>query len=270
MFFHISSREKYLFPYDRKITAHYRLSDYSETNGQMSRNAWIPAFLHGKGISKAVPLRAWKGPKGSRKLRFPDFVTTAQMVVGCQPYAPAALPPENVPGTHFCWRLSRPQGHSAIGRILWQWKFPMTPAGIKPAAFRFVAQHLNHCATTVPISPRSVQNLKGNCRYYTISLTPLKYISYHTASCCECTTHIQYINRNSRYLAIDRKVTYWIRGNYQHMAQLLMYRQRWSPVRKYEVIVLLRWCTAGVVKLFKQWPPWPYLHSPLTSIDINN
>ena len=27
---------------------------------------------------KAVPLQTWRGPKGSRKLRFPDFVTTAQ------------------------------------------------------------------------------------------------------------------------------------------------------------------------------------------------
>ena len=27
----------------------------------------------------------------------------------------------------------------------------MTPAGIEPANFRFVAQHLNHCATAVPL-----------------------------------------------------------------------------------------------------------------------
>jgi len=27
---------------------------------------------------KAVPLQAWTGPEGSRELRFPDFVTTAQ------------------------------------------------------------------------------------------------------------------------------------------------------------------------------------------------
>ena len=27
---------------------------------------------------KAVPLQARRGPEGSRKLRFPDFVTTAQ------------------------------------------------------------------------------------------------------------------------------------------------------------------------------------------------
>jgi len=30
------------------------------------------------GKGKAVPLQAWTDPKGSRKLRLPDFVTTAQ------------------------------------------------------------------------------------------------------------------------------------------------------------------------------------------------
>jgi len=30
-------------------------------------------------------------------------------------------------------------------------KNPMTLPGIEPATFRFVAQHLNHCATAVPI-----------------------------------------------------------------------------------------------------------------------
>ena len=28
--------------------------------------------------NKAVPLQAWSGPEGSRKLRLPDFVTAAQ------------------------------------------------------------------------------------------------------------------------------------------------------------------------------------------------
>ena len=31
-----------------------------------------------KGKGKAVPLQAWSRPEGSRKLRFPDFMTTAQ------------------------------------------------------------------------------------------------------------------------------------------------------------------------------------------------
>jgi hypothetical protein len=68
---------------------------------------------------KAVPLQAWSGPEGSRKLRFPDYMTTAQdvgKVVSLTRRPPT--PPGNAPGTHFCQRLSRPQGHSAIGRIM--------------------------------------------------------------------------------------------------------------------------------------------------------
>ena len=52
---------------------------------------------------------------------FPDFVTTAQdggKVVS--PTHRSPLPPENAHCTHFCQRLSRPQGHIAIGRILCQ------------------------------------------------------------------------------------------------------------------------------------------------------
>jgi hypothetical protein len=31
-----------------------------------------------KKVKQSVPLQAWSGPEGSRKLRFPDFMTTAQ------------------------------------------------------------------------------------------------------------------------------------------------------------------------------------------------
>ena len=34
-------------------------------------------IIYGKGKGKAVPLQTWSGPEGSRKLRYPDFVTTA-------------------------------------------------------------------------------------------------------------------------------------------------------------------------------------------------
>ena len=52
-------------------------------------------------IGKAVPLQAWSGPEGSRKLRFPDFITAqgGGKVVSLthRPH----LPPGNPPGTHF-------------------------------------------------------------------------------------------------------------------------------------------------------------------------
>jgi hypothetical protein len=38
----------------------------------------IIILIKNMGKGKAVPLQAWSGPEGSRKLRFPDFMTTAQ------------------------------------------------------------------------------------------------------------------------------------------------------------------------------------------------
>jgi len=55
-----------------------------------------------KDKGKAVPLQAWSGPEGSRKLRFQDFMTTAQdggkVSLTHRPH----LPLGDTPGTHFC------------------------------------------------------------------------------------------------------------------------------------------------------------------------
>jgi len=56
-----------------------------------------------KGKGKSVPLQAWSGPEGSRKLGYPDYVTAAQdggKVVSLTPRP--LLPTGNAPGTHFC------------------------------------------------------------------------------------------------------------------------------------------------------------------------
>ena len=68
------------------ISCYYRLFTY---------------WLSSKG--KAVPLQAWSGPEGSRKLRLSDFITTAEYggkVVSLM-HRPL-LPLENTPGTNFC------------------------------------------------------------------------------------------------------------------------------------------------------------------------
>jgi len=51
----------------------------------------------------------------------------------------------------------------------------MTPAGIKPATFRFVAQHLKHCATAVPEAGTgnklmAIQQLQSTGRFIMFSV----------------------------------------------------------------------------------------------------
>jgi len=67
---------------------------------------------------KSVPLQAWSGSEGSRKIRLPDMTTAQDGGKVVSLTRRPSLPPGNTPGTHFCQRLSRPQGHSAIGRIM--------------------------------------------------------------------------------------------------------------------------------------------------------
>jgi len=56
-------------------------------------------------IYKAIPLQAWIGPEGSRMLRLPDFKTAHEggKVVSCTHWL---YPPGNIPGIHFCYRMS--------------------------------------------------------------------------------------------------------------------------------------------------------------------
>jgi hypothetical protein len=97
-------------------TKHYSRKAFILYRG--SRLIYI--YIHNTYIhkGKAVPLQAWSGPKRSRNLRFPYFITTAQdggNVVSLTHRPP--LPPGNTPGTHFCYRLSQPQCCSTTGRI---------------------------------------------------------------------------------------------------------------------------------------------------------
>ena len=66
----------YIYIYIFTVTA--KISNESCVWTPSSAVQWnfIPIICKGKG--KAIPLQTWTSPEGSRKLRYPDFVTTVQ------------------------------------------------------------------------------------------------------------------------------------------------------------------------------------------------
>ena len=79
-------------------------------------------------------------------------------VVGCQPNAPAAFTPGEVPGTHF-QRLSRPQD-TWFCRKEPRKKSQVTTPEIDPGTVRLVAQRLNHYATPGPVSLKYITSFR--------------------------------------------------------------------------------------------------------------
>ena len=53
-------------------------------------------------------------------------------------------------------------------------KNPLTPAGIEPTTFRYVAQHLNHCATAVP---NCVSIPYCKCNFFVSLLTDASHLN---------------------------------------------------------------------------------------------
>jgi hypothetical protein len=63
---------------------------------------------------KEIPLQAWTGSEGPRFLN-----NWHMMVASLSALRTSCLyPPRNIPGTHFCERLSQPQGHSVARKIM--------------------------------------------------------------------------------------------------------------------------------------------------------
>ena len=76
----------------------------------LKRNALWLAIFNAK--------QSLRVPKGSGALILWQLAQEGGKVVSRRHRPTLPPPPRNIAGAHVCWRLSRPQGHSAAGRIM--------------------------------------------------------------------------------------------------------------------------------------------------------
>ena len=132
--------------YFNVMTGEVKLCTENSNMLKLEGFAWF-IFTKSKGRSKAVNLKAWSGPEGSRDLRLKTSWQRHRMVVRLSALHTGRLYPQEI----ILLLISVRGWVNPWGKGFMPMKNQMISTGIEPATFRFVAQHLNHCATAFPI-----------------------------------------------------------------------------------------------------------------------
>jgi hypothetical protein len=101
---------------------------------------------------KSNPITGLDRPLGFQEVETPRFLDNRHMkVVRLSALRTGRLyPPGKIPGTHFCLRLSRPQDHSATGRIM-SMKNSSDTIGNRTRDVPACGSASTNCATSCPI-----------------------------------------------------------------------------------------------------------------------
>ena len=124
-------------------------------------------------MAKSNSITGPDSPWGFQEVEAPRFQDSRHMKVLRLPALRTGrfYPPGNIPGTHFCYRLSRPQGHSAAGRIM---LMKNCNDNIGNRTRDLPACSAVHQPTAPPRAPVNKYILSYHIMYHTICL-----ISYH-------------------------------------------------------------------------------------------
>jgi hypothetical protein len=97
-----------------------RLDDVScRHTGIYGREHLIGHFHLKTKKGKAIPVTRREGQYGCKTSRLTHFLDS-RLIDGGEVVSFTRRRPlshRKIPGVHFCWRLSQPQGHKAVGRI---------------------------------------------------------------------------------------------------------------------------------------------------------
>ena len=97
-------------------------------------------------LGKAVPVQAYYRPLGIQKVNAHRFRDSVHMKVAMSAVSIGRLyPAGDTSVTHFCWRVSRPQGQSAAGEFM-SMNISMIPSEVEPANLQLqYLYQLHHC-----------------------------------------------------------------------------------------------------------------------------